>query len=119
MFEFVGKTGRGAGQDLDAVSDEPGHGMISTTDHFSYSLFKFKHDHYTDANVAYGKRAAFVNEQEERDESSLTDGLTDPSDDQSCPSLSSTADSILTLDLGDTYTITSIFLHLKGKSLFN
>ena len=117
MFEFVRKTGRGAGQDLDAVSDEPRR--WGDLNHLTFFPFEFKHNHDTDANVAYGKRATFVDEQEERDESSLTDGLTDPSDDQSCPSLSSTADSILTLDLGDTYTITSIFLHLKGKSLFN
>jgi len=70
-----------------------------------------------DVNIAYGKRATFVNEQEERDESSLTDGLTDPSEDQSCPSLSSTDNSSLTLDLGDNYTITTIFLHLQDASV--
>ena len=82
-------------------------------------LIEFKQNHYTDTNIAYGKRATFVNEQEERDESSLTDGLTDPSEDQSCPSLSSTGYSNLTLDLGDTYTVTTIFLHLQGRSLLD
>jgi hypothetical protein len=78
-------------------------------------LIEFKQNHYTDANIAYGKRATFVNEQEERDESSLTDGLTDPSDDPSCPSLSSTGNPSLSLDLGDTYNITNMFLHLQGR----